>query len=371
MTVRSNLLNQRYVEAMRPMQEQGIFGKPSREYLGKVVFRQLGAKRKDILVGPRFGVDNSVLRIAPGKVLVATTDPVSFIPNLQPAVSAWLSVNLIASDLATSGFAPQFGIFDFNLPPQMTDNTFESYWRGFHKECLRLGIAIVGGHTGRYPGCNYSVIGGGVLCAMGSEKAYLTSAMALPGDDIILTKGAAIETTAVLATAFPKTVKHAIGSSLFEKARQSLRKVTTVNDALTASSIGVHGEGVTAMHDATEGGVMAAVLELATASRLGVELDLDSIPISQETQEVCGLFQIDPLSSLSEGSLVISCNPKKTSRVLNKLRSERIDSEVIGRLTKRSRQAYGTSRKGRVRLRYPKLDPYWKAYWRAIKKGWT
>jgi hydrogenase maturation factor len=371
MTVRPDLLNQRHIEGMRHMQEQGVFGKPSRNYLGKVVFRQLGTKRKDIIVGPRFGVDNSVLRIAPGKVLVATTDPVSFIPNLRPAVSAWLSVNLIASDLATSGFAPQFGIFDFNLPPQMTDKTFELYWRGFHKECLRLGIAIVGGHTGRYPGCNYSVIGGGVLCAIGSEKAYLTSAMALPGDDIILTKGAAIETAAVLATAFPKTVKHAIGSSLFEKARQSLRKVTTVNDALTASSIGIHGEGVTAMHDATEGGVMAAVLELATASQLGVELDLDSIPIAQETQEICKLFRMDPITSLSEGSLIISCKPNRTNSVLNRLHSKQIDSTVVGRLTKNEGRAFGTTRGRRMRLHYPKSDPYWKAYWRAVRKGWN
>jgi hydrogenase maturation factor len=253
----------------------------------------------------------------------------------------------------------------------MTDKTFETYWGGFHKECLRLGIAIVGGHTGRYPGCNYSVIGGGVLCAMGSEKAYLTSAMAQPGDDIILTKGAAIETTAVLAAAFPKIVKHTIGSSLFEKARQSLGKVTTVNDALTASSIGVHGEGVTAMHDATEGGVMAAVLELATASQLGVELDLDLILISQETQEICKLFRIDPITSLSEGSLVISCNPHRTNRVLNRLRSKQIDSTVIGQLTEREGRLYGTANSVRTRLRYPKLDPYWKAYWRAVRKGWN
>jgi hydrogenase expression/formation protein HypE len=353
------------------LRKQGVFGKPSRAYLRNVVFRRLGAKRENILVGPRFGVDNSVLRIAPGKVLVATTDPVSFIPNLRPTVSAWLSVNLIASDLATSGFAPQFGIFDFNLPPQMTGKEFESYWRGFHEECLRQGIAIVGGHTGRYPGCNYSVIGGGVLCAIGSENEFLTSAMALPGDDIILTKGAAIETTAVLATAFPRTVKRAIGSNLFEKARKDLMKVTTVTDALTASSIGVHGEGVTAMHDATEGGVTAAVMELSTASQLGMELDVDGIPISDETQQICKFFRIDPMIALSEGSLVVSCRPNCTSRVLYRLRSKQIDAGVVGRLTAHKGRAYGTTRKGRKTLHYPKTDPYWKAYWEAIRKGWN
>lgn len=168
-----------------------------------MIFRRLGVKRREIVVGPRFGVDNSVVRIAKRSVLVATTDPLSFIPELGASSSAWLSVNLLASDLATSGFAPQYGIFDFNLPPSMNDRLFTEYWAAFHKECSRLGLAIVGGHTGKYEGCNYTIIGGGVLFAIGAEKEYLTSAMARDGDDIVLTKGAAIETTAILTRVFP------------------------------------------------------------------------------------------------------------------------------------------------------------------------
>lgn len=352
------------------MGEKQKFGKPSRDYLRNVIFRRLGARRRDIIVGPRFGVDNAVLRIARGKVLVATTDPVSFIPGLRAEESAWLSVNLIASDLTTSGFAPQFGIFDFNLPPQMTDVAFESYWKALHTECVRLGVAIVGGHTGRYPGCDYSVIGGGVLYAMGPETCYLTSAMARPGDDIVLTKGVAVETTAVLASAFPKTVRKAIGPTLFQNARRYLRKVSTVKDALTAASIGVHGDGVTAMHDATEGGVVAAVVELVTASNLGAELDFSSVSISPETDELCRFFQIDPWASLSEGSLIIACGPSKTSRLLNKLRTKGIGSDVIGHTTSRGKSVFATTGRQRSRVLYPRADPYWKVYWKGIEKGW-
>jgi hydrogenase maturation factor len=348
-----------------------VLGKVSREYLRKVIYGSLGSKRNEVLLGPQFGVDNAVVRIRKGQVLVATTDPLSFIPELGARDSAWLSVNLLASDLATCGFPPQYGVFDFNLPPTMKNSDFASYWRSFHQECSKLGLAIVGGHTGRYEGCGYTIIGGGVLFAIGSEGKYLASTMAESGDDIILTKGAAVETTAILTRVFPRTVKKVLGPKLFERARSYLRSVSTVKEALIAVSVGIHREGVTAMHDATEGGVMAAVLELATASRLGVELDLDSIPLSQETDEVCRLFRIDPLTSLSEGSLIIACKPEKTSRLLNKLRLERIESEVIGRLTKGTRLAYATDRRGRQKLRYPKSDPYWKAYWSAIRKGWN
>jgi len=353
------------------LQVTAKLGKFDQEYLRRVIFRRLGVKRREIVVGPRFGVDNSVVRIAKRSVLVATTDPLSFIPELGARSSAWLSVNLLASDLATSGFAPQYGIFAFNLPPSMNDRLFAEYWTAFHKECSRLGLAIVGGHTGKYEGCDYTIIGGGVLFAIGSEKEYLTSAMAREGDDIVLTKGAAIETTAILTRVFPRTIRRALGSRLFETARRYLKKVTTVKDALTARSIGVRQNGVTAMHDATEGGVIAAAMELAMASDLGMELDLDEIHVSQETEEVCRLFRIDPLTSLSEGSLIIACRPTKTKRLLNKLRSSGIDVEKIGKLTAQRRGIYGTCKQGRFRLHYPKSDPYWKAYWKAVRKGWN
>jgi hydrogenase expression/formation protein HypE len=346
-------------------------GKPDSAYLHKVIYRRLGARRREVIVGPKFGVDNAIVRVGRGRVMVATADPLSFIPSLGARESAWLSVNLIASDLTTSGLAPQYGIFDFNLPPRMKDSDLSDYWASFHNECKRLGLAIIGGHTGRYAGCDYTVIGGGIMCAIGAEDRYLTSRMAKADDDIILTKGAAIETTAVLTRSFPKTVKKALGASLFEQAWRYLRRVSTVRDALTAVSVGVHEEGVTSMHDATEGGVVAAVLELASAAELGAEIDLQSIPIARETREICEFFKIDPLISLSEGSLVITCKPYKTTKVLAKLKAAKIESSVIGQATSRTLHVYGTSRKGRKRVRYPKSDPYWKAYWGATRKHWT
>jgi len=344
------------------------FGKPDREYLEKVVFRQLGARRREVIVGPTFGVDNAVVRLGNGRVLVVTADPLSYIPALGPANSAWLSVNLIASDLATSGFPPQYGIFDFNLPPSMTNIQFTDYWKNFHRECDKLGLAIIGGHTGRYQGCDYTIIGGGSMFAIGSEENYLTSLMGQPRDDIILTKGAAIEATAVLARSFPRTVRQAIGTEAFLKARRYLRKVSTVKDSLTAVSVGVHRKGVTAMHDVTEGGVIAAAFELAHASQLGAEIDLTKVSISPETNAICQLFRIDPLTSLSEGSLIITCRPERTGKLLTKLRSARIAAHVVGQLT-RAKGLRGFDSRGRsMKLRYPKFDPYWRAYSRGVER---
>lgn len=345
-------------------------GKVDRSYLSSIIYPRLGAARRELIVGPRFGVDNAVVSLGHGKVMVATTDPLSFIPGLRPSESAWLSAHLLASDLTTSGFSPQYGIFDFNLPPKMRDKEFAEYWKAFHAECRKLGLAIIGGHTGRYEGCDYSVIGGGVLYSIGDENKYLTSSMAQDGDDLLVTKGVAVETTAVLTRAFPATVRKILGQRLFEKAWDYLERVSTVTDALTAVSVGVHREGVTAMHDATEGGFIAAVLEVASASHLGADLDLSALTVSEETHGICKFFRISPLTTLSEGTLIVASRPNRTTRIMNKLKSVRIESQVVGSLTSKTRSVHAETKKGRMRVTYPKFDPYWKAYSKGKAKHW-
>jgi hydrogenase expression/formation protein HypE len=347
------------------------FGKPNAQYMSHTVYRLKGKRRSEVIKGPQLGLDVSVVRIGEGKVMVATSDPLSYIPRIGPEASAWLSIHLLASDLTTTGFAPIYGLFDFNLPPAMGNSQFAIFWKAFHNECKKLGIAIIGGHTGKYPGIDYSIVGGGMLLAIGPEKSYLTSSMAHSGDEIIMTKGAAIETTAVLTRTFPKTVKKALGSKLFAKAWNYLGKTSTVRDALTASSIGVRRAGVTAMHDATEGGVIAGMIELASASDLGMIVDFESIPISEETRLLCDHFRIDPMVSLSEGSLIIASRPAKTDNILSKLASAGIPSRAVGELTSKFRGCKATTGSGMRNLSYPDVDPYWKAYTRGIERGWS
>ena len=347
------------------------FGKPNAQYMSQTVYRLKGKRRSEVLSGPQQGLDVSVVRLGKGKVMVATSDPLSYIPQVGPEASAWLSIHLLASDLTTTGFSPEYGLFDFNLPPAMGESQFAIFWRAFHNECRKLGISIVGGHTGKYPGIDYSVIGGGVLIAIGSDKTYLTSSMAHSGDEVILTKGAAIETTAVLTRTFPKRVKKALGPKLFALAWNYLGKTSTVRDALTASSIGVRRDGVTAMHDATEGGIIAGLIELASASDLGMIVDLESIPVSEESRALCNHFRIDPMVSLSEGSLIIASRPAKTDKILSKLGSAGIPSYVVGKLTSKFRGYKAATGKGMRSLSYPDVDPYWKAYSRGIERGWS
>ena len=336
-----------------------------------VISRFTGTKSSAVLLGPTPGVDVSVVQIDRRKVMVVSCDPISFIPSIGAADSAMMSVFEVASDVATCGIAPKYAVVDLNLPPHIPDHILSRYWKSFSSTCAKLGIAIVGGHTGRFEGCDYSVIGGATLWTMCDKSEYVTSQMAKDGDDLLLTKSAAYGATSVLTRAFPRTVEKAIGSRLFDRARNYFAHSNTVEDSTTAAGTGIHYKGVTAMHDATEGGVIGALSELAAASNLGGTVFLDEIPIPEETRQLCQFFRIDPLTSLGEGSLVIGCRPSRTKIVAANLRSKGIQSTTVGKLSSRHRGLTGITDKGQIPIKPPASDPYWKAYWTAVRKGWS
>ena len=346
-------------------------GKPSSATMASTIWRLTGAKSRAVIVGPKPGVDVAVLDIGGGRVLVANCDPVSLIPSLGPEDSAAMSLYEVASDVATSGRSPRFVMLDLNLPPDMSDQVLSRYWKALNKTCLELGVSILGGHTGRFEGCDYSIIGGATMWTTCRKDEFLTSSMASDGDDLIFTRNAAYGATSVLARAFPKTVRKHLGQSLFEKAWKYFGGANTTQDSLSAVKAGIHQRGVTAIHDVTEGGTLAGVFEMAEASDLGGIIDLESIPVSEETLEICLLFHLDPLTSLGEGSLLIASRPHRTRRVIDILQSRGTRATVIGQLSSRTGGLFGVSRKGRVRIRHPERDPYWNAYWRALRKGWS
>ena len=118
------------------------FGKAPDDVM-KVAYRNLGAVRRGVLRGPRRGLDNAVLSLPGGKVMILTTDPVSMVPALGAKLSAWLSVHLIASDYTTSGVSPQYASFTFNFPATMADT--DTYLENVGRACREIGVSIVAG----------------------------------------------------------------------------------------------------------------------------------------------------------------------------------------------------------------------------------
>jgi hydrogenase expression/formation protein HypE len=295
-------------------------GKIPIDILKEVVFKNLGAQRNEVSLGPAAGIDGAILDVG-SKNAVVSMDPIT------GAVEriGWEAININANDIATFGVEPQFFFSCLLLPEGADSKTVETISTQMHQAALGLGIAIVGGHCESTPGLTKPIVVG---CVMGlTEKGkYVTGAGAKSGDKIILTKTAGIEGTAILASDRQEQLMKVLNPTLLENAKGFFSKISVVKDALTAYRTG----GVHAMHDPTEGGILNGVHEMADAAGLGVRIFEDKIMIEPETSKICRFYEIDPLQLISSGALLVATEPELATKIVERLCEEHIYSDVIG-----------------------------------------
>jgi hydrogenase expression/formation protein HypE len=337
-------------------------GKATSELFERVILRHLGARDEDVLVGPQHGVDVGVVRVADGVAMALTADPVFVVPTYGWERAAWFAVHILASDASTSGLPLRWMSVDLNLPPSISDEDLATLWDSFHRACEDLGIAVVTGHTGRYDGCDWPMVGGATCLALGAADAFVTPTMAREGDAVVVTKGAAIEATALFAATFPQRLSAAIGEEAVRAADHLFESMTVVPEAVLARHFGLRDAGVTSMHDATEGGVLGGLLEVAIASGTGIHVDRERIPVRPEVRTVCDHVGMDLYTAISEGSLIATVVPKRADAFVDALGGAGIDAAIVGEL-----RAAADGRRIVVDgqdepLTHPGLDPFWGAF---------
>lgn len=327
-------------------------GKIPIDILKEVVFKNLGAKRKEVLLGPTAGIDGAVLDLG-DKSLIVSMDPITgAIERI-----GWLAINVNANDIATFGVEPMFLFSCILLPENAEKQILEVICSQMDAAAKDLGIAIVGGHCESTPGLACPIVAG---CVMGlTEKGhYVTAGGAKPGDKLILTKTAGIEGTAILASDREQELKKNLTPATLKKAKEFYNKISVVKDALTAFRTG----GVHAMHDPTEGGVAGGIHEIADASGLGVRVFQDEIAVRPETYEICRHFEIDPLQLIGSGALLISAEPEFAAKIIQNLKQEKIQASVIGEFLRDKNQRVLIDKEGKhQKLPRPVSDHLWTA----------
>lgn len=349
--------------------ELPTIGKISPEAFSHFIYPHLGAVNPDVLFGPQSGGDVGVIRVAPGLVMATTTDPVFVVPQYGWDRAAWFAVHILASDAATSGLPPSLMTVDLNLPLTMSTEDFGAFWQAWDRTCRALNITILSGHTARYQGCDFPMVGGATVMSFGAENQYVTPAMAQPGDMLLCTKGAAIEATGLFAATFPEWIAGALGESVYLAADQLFDRMSVVDDAALISSVGVRDQGVTAMHDATECGIVGGVFEMADCSRVGVELWEDAVIIRPEARAVTELAGIDPLLSISEGTLLFTAKEDCVDAMTTVLQNNDIEVAVIGRILPLEAGRWRVRHGDRQPLVHPRIDPFWEAFGKAAAEG--
>ncbi|MBI4339720.1 MAG: hydrogenase expression/formation protein [Chloroflexi bacterium] len=303
-------------------------GKLPHQLLARLL-AQAPASDPRVLLGPRVGEDAALIDMG-DRVLVAKTDPITFATDQI----GWYAVQVNANDVACMGARSRWFLAAILLPEGATETLAEDIFSQIAAACRSLGVSLVGGHSEVTRQLGRPIVVGHMLGEVAKDKVVRTGG-ALPGDALLLTKGIAVEGTALLAREAADSLASAgVSPETIARARLLLTSpgISVVREALAAAeAFPIHS-----LHDPTEGGLATALREVAFAAGVGLEIDASAIPILPETREVCGALRLDPLGLLASGSLLIALPQAEAPALLATLEGEGVSATVIGRVTSAS-----------------------------------
>ena len=303
-------------------------GKLPHALLGRLL-AGLPHEHPQLLVGPTVGEDAAVIDFAPGceRLLVAKSDPITFATDQI----GYYAVNVCVNDLAVTGATPRFYFPTLLLPAGQSDAALAaSIFAQIGAACRQLGIAVAGGHSEITPAVVQPVVAGSLLGDV-LRGRMVSSAGCRPGDVVLLAGVAPVEGISLIAREKRAALLH-LGwpAGRIDEAAAYLYHpgISVLKPALLAADAGL----VTAMHDPTEGGVATGLLELALAADVGVEIDLDAIPVSALGRDLCAVFDLDPLGVIASGALLATAAPDKVDRLLDLWAGIGWPGAVVGRI---------------------------------------
>ncbi|RQG91302.1 hydrogenase expression protein [Natrarchaeobius halalkaliphilus] len=303
---------------------------PPDELLAHVFDRTDSGADETILQGPAEGEDAAVIDW-PGGDLVVSSDPIS----LAASQVGTLGVYVACNDVAASGADPRWLTVVVLLPgsERETDGLrhssdgdvatgetlLETIMTDLEAAAADVGATIVGGHSEYVDQIERPLIS---LTAMGATDSFVRTGGAEPGDAVILTKAPGIEGTAILAADFGDTLD--VDDAIRDRAEQFLAEISVVPDARAVR------EYATAMHDPTEGGVAAGLLEIARASNVRLEIDREAVTVRPETEALCAAAGVDPLCIFGSGALLATVPQAALGGCLDTLTEAGVEATAIG-----------------------------------------
>jgi len=280
-----------------------------------------------VIVGPMVGEDAAVIDTGDDSYLVAKTDPITFATD----EIGWYLVCVSGNDIATMGAVPKWLLVTALLPENNTSEILvKDIFSQIISACEHFNITLCGGHTEITYGLDRPIVVGQMLGQVEKNK-LVTSSGSKIGDDVLLTKGIAIEAISIIAREREDLLlSRGYSQQYIEKAKQYLKDpgISVLKEAIIASQIG----GVHAMHDPTEGGLATGLSEIARCSNVGMVVWKDKINVFSECADLCHEFGLDPMGVIASGALVIVADPLQSENILRALIQNGISCSKIGKI---------------------------------------
>ena len=162
--------------------------------------------------------------------------------------------------------------------------------------------------------------------AIGEVKKLIKSSDAKAEQDVVMIGYMGLEGTFRILRAKEQQLKERFIPSF-------LGRIETYKDMLFAEEAlqNVLETEVSAMHQVTDGGIMAALWNLAEGADIGLSVDMRKIPVKQETIELCECFHLNPYQLTSAGCVLVVT--PRGEELVEKLFANGVKATVIGRTT--------------------------------------
>jgi hydrogenase maturation factor len=302
-----------------------------------------------LLVGPGVGLDCAVIENG-DNLLVLKSDPITFATE----AIGWYAVQVNANDIATCGATPRWMTATLLLPEnQTTPELVERIAAQLFSACEEIGVSLAGGHTEITYGLDRPILVGAMIGEV-ARHDLVTPRGAQAGDCLLLSKGAPIEATAILAYEMPERLQAVLSQGEMEAARHFLHDpgISVLADARAALQAGrVH-----AMHDPTEGGIYTAAWELAEASGCDLLIDPQAAPVFPLSRKICAYVGIDPLGAIASGALLMAVAPQDATAICSALAARQIACTQIGSVLEKQQSPTAWQKQGPARLPLPRPE---------------
>lgn len=299
-----------------------------------------------IIIQAGVGEDIAAVDISNEDTLILKSDPITFVSD----AAGFYAVLINANDIATSGAKPRWLLATLLIPPGITPSKVYSILYELSETCSKWEISLCGGHTEITDAVTRPVVCG-MLAGTVERPKLLDKKNMRTGDRILLTKALAIEGTAIIAREFEEQLR---ASELLQDEINTDKQLIEQLSILKEAEIAGNHEGVTAMHDITEGGIATALEELSVAGGHKIRVEMDKIPILPETARVCAAMNIQPMGLIGSGSLLICCEKRTSKDLVEKITAADIKATYIGEVLERGR-GVSAFQKGKAAT-WPKFD---------------
>ena len=242
----------------------------------------------DVIVG--VGDDAAILDIGGEEVLVATCDAQVEDTHFRLRRGSphnigrrALAVNL--SDIAAMGARPRFALISLLVPPALDVAILDSIYAGLREEAAQFDVALVGGNIARNA---ERLIIDITLLGTGTRNKLLRRDTAKAGEAVMVT-GSLGSAAAGLLVSEDEQLAAKVGP---ENLAGVLAALNTPTPRVTAGQwLAQHG--VTTGIDVSDG-LAADISHICEASRVGVQIEAEALPIRPEVVRIAAFAGREP-----------------------------------------------------------------------------